>query len=227
MLTRAQEKLILSLHTTAGRRETGLCVVEGQKVIETAGAAIEYLFTPADTDRFDRLVTTVTPQQHAAVARIPRWTFEDIQSRPVIVVLDAVQDPGNVGAILRLCLAFRASLLLVDSCDVSSPKVVRSSVGALFQVPWVTVARAETVELIEQLGGTVFRLEHSVVENADLRSLRRDETAKPLILIAGSEGRGITLDVTAPSLAIAHDPALESLNVSQALAITLHAIYTS
>ncbi len=225
MLTRAQEKLIFSLHTKSGRRDSGLCLVEGDKVIETAGTAVEFVFTRTDTDQFDRLVTTDTPQASAAVARIPSWTRADVQTKPIIVVLDGVQDPGNVGAILRLCLGFQASLILVESCDVTSPKVVRSSVGALFQVPWLVVARSEAVEVIEGLGGKVFRLEQSVVGNADLRSLRQDQITKPLILIAGSEGSGITLPITAPSISIAHDPALESLNVSQALAIALHEMY--
>lgn len=213
MISKAQEKLIRSLHTKKGRTEHGRCLVEGEKVIETAGAAVEFTFTRADTPRFDDLVTTQTPGDAAAVAAVPRWTVDDVQTRDTIVVLDGVQDPGNVGAIMRLCLGFRASLILVESADPASPKVVRSSVGALFQIPWIEVARPAAVQLIASLDRDIYRLE--------LGGAAHDIPKKPCIIIAGSEGHGIALDIRGTSLALPHDPALESLNVGHALAIIL------
>lgn len=217
MLTRAQEKLILSLHHKNGRRKSGQCLVEGAKVIETAGDAVEFVFAASDSDRFDELVTTEAPQLQAAVARVPEWTVEDVTARKTILVLDGVQDPGNVGAILRLCLGFDASLVLVDSADVTNPKVVRSSVGALFQVPWMRVAREEAVDVIAKFERKIFRLEKT--STAD--SLSAFTEASGRVLIAGSEGTGIHLPVEGSSVAIDHNPALESLNVGHAVAIAL------
>lgn len=220
MLSKAKEQLVRSLHRKKDRAESGLCLVEGSKVIATAGDAVEWTFSRNDSDVFDALVTTDTPQDMAGVARIPRWTREDVSSRSTIVVLDGVQDPGNVGAILRLCLGFDASLVLIESADVTSSKVVRASVGAMFQVPWMVVRRDEAVKFIMSFDRPVYRLESST-HAAILPEQRRGANAESHILIAGSEGSGIQLDVSGESISIAHNPKLESLNVGHALAIVL------
>ena len=217
MLSNAQEKLIKSLHSKKGRQKSGLCLVEGRKVVELAGDLVEYVFGPEDSKNFEKLVTTETPQRVAAVARIPEWSDEDVLSLGVVVVLDGVQDPGNVGSILRLCLGFGASLVLVESADVSSPKVIRSSVGAMFQVPWVTVARGEAEEYVVGLKRDVYRLE----KDEGAKDIVKAKMKKPLVLVAGSEGKGIVLGLEGESVYIDHDEALESLNVGHALAIAL------
>ncbi|MBD3281633.1 hypothetical protein GF391_02695 [Candidatus Uhrbacteria bacterium] len=217
MLSNSQEKLIRSLSTKKGREKTGLCLVEGDKVIKTAGDAIEYTFSKKDTKDFDKLVTTETPQQIAAVASIPNWSLGDIKSRDVIVALDGVQDPGNVGAILRLCLGFNASLILIDSADVTSPKVIRSSVGAMFQVPWMHISAKESSKLLKVLNLPIYRLE----KKKDSIDIKKAKLKKPLVLMAGSEGGGIQSKIKGRSIFINHDDALESLNVGHSLAIAL------
>lgn len=221
MLTQNQEKLIKSLHTKKGRKETGLCLVEGAKVIETAGNAIEYTFSKEDSDQFEKIVTTETPQDLAGVAQIPNWSIDDIQSRPTIIVLDGVQDPGNVGSILRLCLGFNASLILIDSADTTSPKVIRSSVGAIFQVPWMKVKRSEAEAFLTKLKRPIYKLENRTGAVDLIHPFE-----KQLILIAGSEGKGIQLPIEGTSLVINQSPDLESLNVGHALAIVLQHFYT-
>ena len=216
MLTHAKEQLIRSLHRKKGRLESGLRLVEGKKVIKTAGKAVQWTFLRKDSARFDELVSMKTPQDMAGVAKIPRWSMDNIVSCKTIVVLDGVQDPGNVGAILRLCLGFDASLILVESADVTSPKVVRASVGALFQAPWIVVSREDAFDAILAFDRPVYRLEQG---NA---SALNDHHVPPRVLIAGSEGHGIQLDVLGESISISHNPILESLNVGHALAIVLH-----
>ncbi len=220
MLTKSQEKLIRSLKTKKARQKHGLCLVEGQKVVALAKDFIEYTFSHKDSSHFEKLVTTETPQFLAAVARIPRWGIENVVSRDIIVLLDGVQDPGNVGAILRLCLGFEASLVLVESVDVTSPKVIRSSVGAIFQTPWIQASRKDVDDIIKKIDHPVYRLEkrkNSVkFDKADIKT--------PLILVAGSEGKGIRKDIKGESVYIKHDKALESLNVGHALAIALYQI---
>jgi TrmH family RNA methyltransferase len=220
MLSNTQEKLIRSLSTKKGREKSGLCLVEGEKVIKTAGDAIEYTFTRNSTDNFDKLVTTETPQNLAAVAKIPNWSLDDIKSHKVIVALDGVQDPGNVGAILRLCLGFNASLILIDSADVTSPKVIRSSVGAMFQVPWMHVTSKESSKLLKDLNLPIYRLE----KKKSAVDIKKAKLKKPLILMAGSEGRGIQSRIKGTSIFIDHDDALESLNVGHSLAIALYSL---
>ncbi len=221
MLSINQEKLILSLQTKKGREKSGLCLVEGEKVIKTAGDAVNYTFTKNDTKEFDRLVTTETPQNIAAVASIPTWTLDDIKSQKVIVVLDGVQDPGNVGSILRLCLGFNAGLILIDSADVTNPKVIRSSVGAIFQVPWIHISSQISSKLLKNLNLPIYRLE----KKKNAIDLKKAKLKTPLILIAGSEGQGIKSRIKGDSIFINHNSKLESLNVSHSLAIALNHLY--
>ncbi len=220
MLTKSQEKLIMSLHTKKGREMADLCLVEGKKVIETAGKAVEFTFSQSDTRQFTKLVTTETPQAIAGVARIPEWDIKDVVKSPTIVVLDGVQDPGNVGSILRLCLGFNASLVLIESADITSPKVVRSSVGAMFFVPWIECTRSEADDLIQTIKRPIYRLEAkkdaTSISVASVKKLEKD-----IIIIAGSEGLGIKLSTSGASLKIPHSSSLESLNVGHSLAILL------
>jgi TrmH family RNA methyltransferase len=220
MLSTAQEKLIRSLQTKKGRTESGLCLVEGEKNIVEAKGFIDFTFTAADTKSFTKLLDTVTPQAIAAVAKIPRWESNNLLERPCVVVLDGVQDPGNVGTILRLCLGFNASLLLIESADPSNPKVVRASAGAFFKVPWLEVPRAEAEETIASLGRPIFRLEKNESSVYNLKKL-----PKELVLIAGSEGQGIKLQIAGEGLSLPHEPQLESLNVASAITIVLFEHY--
>ena len=220
MLSKVQEKLIKQLHTKKGRAKHGLCLVEGSKSLATAGDAVEFTFGERDSTSFKDLVTTETPQDVAGVARVPEWGHDDIASAQTVVVLDGVQDPGNVGAIFRLCLGFGASLVLIESADPTNPKVVRSSAGALFDVPYVEYTKKEGLDYVSTLERPVYRLEKTD-SSQDVVSLPQDTE---IILIAGSEGNGITLPIKGASVSITHSKALESLNVTHALAIALHAL---
>lgn len=226
MLTANQEKLIRSLATKKGRTESGLCLVEGKKNVKEAANFIDFTFTPADTRNFSKLVDVTTPQPIAAVARIPSHSLQDIAKRSYIVVLDGVQDPGNVGAILRLCLGFDTSLILIESADPSSPKVIRSSAGAFFHVPWLEISREKANIELAALNLPIIRLEAGrggkkiLLNKAGISKL-----PSKAIIIAGSEGQGIQLDIPGTSLEISHSTKLESLNVSHALAILLAQLY--
>lgn len=223
MLSKAQEKKIKELHRKKGREKYGLCLVEGQKNITASGDAIEYTFSPADTNIFDELVTTETPQTIAAVARIPQTQLEDIIKHQKIIILDGVQDPGNVGSILRLALGFDTAIIMIESADPSNPKVIRSSAGAFFQVPWIQISKHEWTSLLAKLPHTLIRLEktNSAIPMAELKKT----DTKKICLIAGSEGNGISLSTpSAQSVYIEHNPNLESLNVTHALAIALYTL---
>ncbi len=227
MLTNAQEKLIRSLDSKKGRREAGRCLVEGAKNILECVGYLDFRFTPEDTTDFASLVDTVTPQPEAAVARIPSHSPEEIMKNDVIVVLDGVQDPGNVGTILRLCLGFDASLILIESADPTSPKVVRSSAGAFFKTPWLEVPRPGAEEALASYEDyAVYRLEkEGKGEALSFTSQAAAALPKKMMIIAGSEGQGIKLDIAGTSLSIPHNPALESLNVAIAIGLILSNIY--
>ncbi len=217
MLTAAQEKLLAQLTTKKGRKEHGRFLIEGEKFVRDAGNLVEFVFTAEDTPHFATYVSTETPQNIAAVARMPKHTMNDIEARNTIVVLDGVQDPGNVGTILRAALGFGASVLLVESAEVTSPKVVRASASAVLRTPWMSVARSDAAAAIAQLRRPVYRLEFR-----DGAGIPNDIASGPCVIVAGSEGRGITLPIAGSSIMIPHNPALESLNVGVATSIVLY-----
>lgn len=220
MLSKSQERLLHDLMTKKGRSERGMFVIEGKKFVKDAGRLVEFTFTPRDTNQFREYVTTVTPQSVAAVARMPTWAMEDITARRTIVVLDNVQDPGNVGSMLRACLGFDASLVLVESADVTNPKTVRASASAILQVPWIAMGRDEAQAWLGDLGRPVVRLEKRAGSVTPMEMPK-----EPLVLIAGNEGGGIRLDVPGMSVAIPHAAALDSLNVGTAVALMLYERY--
>lgn len=196
-------------------------VIEGRKFVNDAGKLVEFTFTPRDTNQFREYVTTITPQSLAAVARVPVWTMEQMEGAKTIVVLDNVQDPGNVGTILRACLGFQASLVLVESAEVTNPKTVRASASAMLRVPWVEMKRAEAEEWLHGLAGrAVYRLEKRPGAVAP-----QEMQAERLVLVAGNEGQGISLAVQGASVAVPHERALDSLNVAMAVSLVLYSRY--
>lgn len=221
MLSKTQEKLIKSTHTKKGRQKSGLVLLEGEKLLKEAGDNVELVFDASDSDHFKELLTTVTPQMKAGLARLPSWDLVDVTKKKTVLVLDHIQDPGNLGTILRSALAFDAGLILVECADIGNPKVIRSSAGSLFHVPWFTMKRDEAQEWLNKLERPLYRLELSP-DAIDVSEL--PDTG--LVVIAGSEGQGIQFNVEAPSVKISHDKKLESLNVSIATSLLLHSRFS-
>ena len=223
MLTNNERKLMTSLETKKGREKTGLCLVEGPKLIETAGDAIQEVLHINDLGgrTFGKIATTDTPQEVVGIAKIPIYSIEQIKKSKTIVLLDRVQDPGNVGAILRLCLGFDATMVLVESADPTSTKVIRASAGAIFQVPWMETDPSRARDLLKELARPIYRLE----KRPGSKSESVLATDQPIVLIIGNEGSGISITSEGTSVVIDHNSKLESLNVATATAIALHERY--
>jgi TrmH family RNA methyltransferase len=135
-----------------------------------------------------------------------------------ILLLDRVQDPGNVGTLARTALALGVTAVFIspDSADLDSPKVLRASAGALFRLAIADYNPAEHFSL----DGEGHRLVVPIVRGGtDLRELR---SPSKFVLVAGNEGRGSHLQtkeelfVTSPMRG-----GVESLNVGAAAAIVL------
>ena len=104
----------------------------------------------------ERLADTEHPQGVVVIIEPPRWSLADVhvaQAHPTLV-LDGVQDPGNVGTMLRTALALGASgvVALPGTAELSNPKVVRGAMGASFRLPCVTASEPELVEWLARTG---------------------------------------------------------------------------
>jgi TrmH family RNA methyltransferase len=169
-------------------------------------------FTP---ELFDALAETKTPQGVIGLFERPRGSFAEmiVRRETIVVALDGVQDPGNVGTIIRLAAAFDAAgvALLPGCADPFGPKAVRASVGAILTVPTV---RITTEELLAS-GLPLFVAEMA----GDLT----DPPTRGAVMVFGSEGRGASEEVVraATPLAIPMSARVESLNVASAAAILL------
>ncbi|MEO6526707.1 MAG: RNA methyltransferase [Gemmatimonadaceae bacterium] len=194
----------------------------GAALLETArqlGVEVAQL----DALTFATAAETDSPQGVLAIAEIPHQPLESLvlPDRARLVVLDAVQDPGNVGTILRTSAALGAAAVVAmpGTVDLWNAKVVRSAMGALFHSPACIATWSEL---------DAFRSRHAVaLWGADAAGTPLDQLLPParLALVVGNEGAGLSEDGRArveqyASLPIS--PAVESLNVAVATGIFLY-----
>jgi TrmH family RNA methyltransferase len=174
---------------------------------------------------FASAASTESPQGVLAIARIPERDTSslDIPARARILVLDAIQDPGNVGTLVRTAAAFgvSATLAMPGTVDLWNGKVVRSSMGALFHHP---TAICTWEELDEFLSGFAIPIWGADAGGEELESI--EPPFPPRLAIAvGNEGAGLSSDARdrlARTVAIRTCPDVESLNVAVAAGILLH-----
>ncbi|HEY2064799.1 MAG TPA: RNA methyltransferase [Gemmatimonadaceae bacterium] len=172
---------------------------------------------------FSSAAETESPQGVLAVAEIPDRQLDALRLPPVarLVVLDAVQDPGNVGTILRTSAALGATAVvaLPGTVDLWNAKVVRSAMGAAFHLP----SFSSTWPELEQ-----FRRREAVgLWGADAGGTPVDRLSPParLALVVGNEGAGLSDEARRHADAVASlpiDSAVESLNVAVATGILLY-----
>jgi TrmH family RNA methyltransferase len=198
-------------------------VIEGPKAVDDAVAAgwnpiaVVRRGESFTKDLFDALATTKTSQ--GVIGLFERPKPRDLFSKrdSIIVALDGVQDPGNVGTIVRLAAAFDcAGVALLPGCaDPFGPKAIRASAGAILNV---NVAEVTAHTLIES---------RWPIFGADATGEPIDPPARGAILVFGNEGAGISseLRVAARPIAIRMSSRVESLNVAASAAILLARSY--
>jgi TrmH family RNA methyltransferase len=207
------------------RDHAGEVVIEGPKPVADAIAAgwkpIKVVERDVDFSSaiFDALAETKSPQNVIALFERPQFDLQSLFAREssIVIALDGVQDPGNVGTIVRLAAAFDASgIALLPGCaDAFGPKAIRSSAGAILTVP---VVNCSIDELLAN-GWDVIA--------ADARGERADPPSRRAILAFGSEGSGLSpaLANVARTIAIRMSTRIESLNVASSAAILLARSY--
>jgi TrmH family RNA methyltransferase len=165
---------------------------------------------------FDALAETRSPQNVIGLFERPRFEFSVLSSQfSVVVALDGVQDPGNVGTIVRLAAAFDcAGVVLLPGCaDAYSPKSIRASAGAVLSVPIMNAT-------VDELRG--YRL-----FAADARGETLQPPARDAVIVFGSEGSGVSDEIRkiATPVSVPMSDRVESLNVAAAAAILLAKSY--
>ena len=251
MLTKATQKLIQSLDTRKGRRKEGLFVAEGPKLVgELLGhfACVHIVATEAwmaqgeelldrcsDSPRPQVDVVTEeklrqvslqqTPQQVLALFRIPpdEAVLDAAAASQLTIALDGVQDPGNLGTIVRLADWFGVHDIWCSpgTADIWNPKAVQATMGGLARV------RVHYVDLVSQLRALP---SSSSIYGTSLhgQNLWQAQLAPHGVVVMGNEGKGVSADVDAlcrQRLLIPNYPegqtTTESLNVAMATGIVL------
>ena len=228
-----------SLKDRKGRLETGLFLVEGDRISREALASSfhaeavlvrEDIPVPAGIPEqtpvymlsgrvFDSVCDTRTPQGIAVVLRM-RTTPAD---GPRLVALDRLQDPGNVGTILRTADAagFNGLILSPDCADVFSPRVLRASMGSIFRMGLsFPSSLPEELRRYREMGYSVLS---SQLDGEPF--YQRKNVSDRLILVIGNEGNGISPDVRAEATHHLCLPMLggaESLNAAIAAAVMMY-----
>jgi RNA methyltransferase, TrmH family len=222
---RTVEALLASSLGTTGLLHSPALLEDGRGRALLEGAqAIGVPITEISDADLTTAADTETPQGVLAIAAIPRHQLPAPAPGYRLLVLDALQDPGNVGTIVRTAAAMgvTATVSMPGTVDFWNAKVVRSSMGALFTHP---VVQSSWEDLMRHLD------EHDLplwaADTAGTVLGPRLEVPAVLALAVGNEGAGLSAQVAdraALRVAIRMVPGVESLNVAVATGILLHAL---
>ena len=159
-----------------------------------------------------------TPQGALFLCRLPEKT--DFAAKPGMLLLDGLQDPGNLGTILRTADALDIPVALLEGCaDPYSHKVVRASMGAVFRNPVVQTTWEAAKDACRTAGIPI-----AVTALTDVASDIRNAELGKMAVVIGSEGRGVrpqVLEEADRALIIPMNPRCESLNAAVAATIAM------
>jgi RNA methyltransferase, TrmH family len=228
----------------------GFCAIEGMRIIEEAirsglrfhavffshsakaraerllpqfGSRVETILLPDKL--FSSAVPSDSPQGVAALVQWKEALEDDVlrkaQFGPLLVIA-GIQDPGNLGTILRSAEAFGAAGILLGEGTVSpfNSKVVRASAGSVFRVPFARVKLADLTPQIKSLG-----IRMVATSSHKGTALPEANLSPPIAIFIGNEGAGVAKDLIsemAETLVVPHAPQVESLNAAIATSIVLY-----
>ena len=218
------------------REQAGLFVADGTKLLQEAVRFYPGLDTVILSDGVEANV-----QEHVKLIRVPEEVMVSIspmetpqgalflcrlpektafQPKAGMLLLDGIQDPGNIGTILRTADALDIPVALLEGCaDPYSHKVVRASMGAVFRTPVIQTTWEEARASCAQAGIPI-----AVTALSDQSQDLRSAALNHMAVVIGSEGRGVrqeVLDAADVQLIIPMNPHCESLNAAIAAAIVM------
>ena len=243
MLSKSQKKHIAALSQKKHRDETQQFVVEGEKSVEellrsdleitclyhTKAYSVPHRAASVSVEISDvemsRISNLKTPCPVLAAACIPQYEFEPkSMTTGLTLLLDGVQDPGNMGTIVRLCdwFGIRTIICSPGTADVYAPKVVQASMGSVLRVK---IHYMEPIPVLEVLQTAAVPIFGAFLEG---ENIYRSPLYPRGVIILGNEGHGISKDVAgfvSRKLFIPRDDSdanmTESLNVATAAAIVV------
>jgi len=176
-------------------------------------------------------LSTETPQPVAALVEPPNWAWADVLDRrtnatPLIVVLAGLQDPGNLGTILRSAEAFgaRAILSLPGTVTAWNPKAVRASAGSVFRIPLLETSAEECFARLRAAGIKIWTTAVPTAANC-AEPADRIDLAGPVALLIGNEGNGVPQALAEQADGAVTIPCpgpVESLNAASAVSVLLY-----
>lgn len=249
MITSTDNKRIKNvtalLEKAKARKEQDAFVIEGIKLFEEApedsilevfvsesykgprGKLDKMPFEVVKDEVFRKMTDTLTPQGILCVVKKRHYSLSDIlksqKNAPCFLVLETLQDPGNLGTIMRTAegAGITAVVMSADTVDIYNPKTVRSTMGSIFRVPFVYT---------EDLEGSIKTLKNAGVQcyAAHLKgekSCFQHDYTKPTAFFIGNEGNGLTDKTAALAdtyIKIPMEGKLESLNAGVSAAILMY-----
>lgn len=244
-MSNAKLKLVQKLKLKKYRDEFKLFVAEGLRLCEMAAdSEIEFGFYTAEflkdaraknlidklksfaqvyeipAATFEKISDTKTPQGVMLIVRQKLSTLENVLAQKFIVALDAVHDAGNLGTILRTAEAFGCGVIILeDSADIFNAKVVRASMGAIFFLPVVKMARAEFLTAMKKFDVEI--LAAALDTTAEI--YYKHNFKKKSAVVFGSEAAGVSPEIleVAKKIYIPMTGRAESLNVATAAGIVI------
>jgi RNA methyltransferase, TrmH family len=194
------------------------------RLLPQIASQAEALLLPDDV--FAGVVRTETPQGVAALVKLRPVTMENIlqqlEAKILLVGVAGIQDPGNLGTIIRSAEAFGARAVLLGEKTVSpfNAKAVRASAGSLFREPLLRVKMAETIPRLKERGVRVI-----VTSSHKGKPLQEADFTGAAMIVVGSEGAGVPHELLAQAdelVTIPHSERVESLNAGIAASILLY-----
>ena len=242
----AQVKNVMNLIKKSGeRRNRGLFVIEGirmfveipkERIVKVYASEsfaydnremlCEYDFEMVSDAVFRQMSDTKTPQGILAIVKMLDYSMEDLTPSgrmPLIVVLENIQDPGNLGTIIRTAEGAGATGILMsgDTVDIYNPKVIRSTMGSLFRMPFIYSSNiVADVRKLKEKNIKTFAA-HLMGQN----QYYDENMNQPMAVLIGNEGNGLTDALSSEAdirIRIPMEGRLESLNAAISTAIILY-----
>lgn len=249
----AQVKVVVQLQKKAKERDAKqLFVIEGRKLfeeirrdapthLEKTYVTEEFLqqyeksgllagvdYETVSPEVMQVMAETMTPQGILALVRMPRYTLASMLEKEdaLLVLLEELRDPGNLGTIMRTAEGAGATGIVLSrgSVDMYNPKVIRSTMGAIFRMPFVYVEDfCETLQELQREGVTLYAAHLHGKNFYEVESY-----AGKTGLLIGNEANGLTEEASACAdklIKIPMEGKVESLNAAVATAILLYEVY--